>query len=88
MDMVVEVVDGLPARILLDRAAGADLLVIGGPSGQAADMLGPVAQVCLRHAPCPVVVVSVERAASAVPSPASSNSRRLPIGAGAALAQA
>jgi nucleotide-binding universal stress UspA family protein len=57
-----ELADGLPARELLERAAGAEMLVLGsaqrGPAPvQARTPLGPVARDCLRAAPCPVVVV-------------------------------
>lgn len=61
-----ELADGLPARELLERAAGAEMLVLGStqPGGDAASPpaqprtpIGPVARDCLRAAPCPVVVV-------------------------------
>jgi nucleotide-binding universal stress UspA family protein len=52
--VITEMADGLPAKILSDRAAGASLLVLGAaPAG----FLGPVARACLREAPCPVVIV-------------------------------
>jgi nucleotide-binding universal stress UspA family protein len=66
-DVQVEVADGLPVRVLLDRAAGAALLVLGstrsgtpdsGPAGEPRPPLGPVARDCLRAAPCPVVIVT------------------------------
>jgi len=52
-----------PARALLDRAADAELLVLGPTrpalqSGQPPQEMGPVARACLRLAHCPVVVVS------------------------------
>ena len=64
----VELADGLPARVLIDRSAGAEMLVLGsasrdGATGSAAPPtqrrtpLGPVARDCLHAAPCPVVVV-------------------------------
>ena len=56
----VEKVDGLAARVLLDRCAGADMLILG-TSGDAPGGLrsaGPVIRACLRRAPCPVVVIS------------------------------
>ncbi|MFA1541775.1 universal stress protein [Actinomadura monticuli] len=55
-----ELVLGEPARVLLDRAAGADLLVLGGRrwDSTADDVIGPVRAACLRHAPCPVVFVA------------------------------
>ncbi len=56
----VEEADGLPARVLLERCAGADMLVLG-TSGDVPGGLrsaGPVIRACLRRAPCPVVVIS------------------------------
>jgi nucleotide-binding universal stress UspA family protein len=66
-EVLLELVDGLPVRVLLDRAAGAALLVLGSsrssarggaPVGKPAAPLGPVARGCLRVAPCPVVIVT------------------------------
>lgn len=53
------VVKGNPARVLLDAAAGANLLVVGsrGHGGFAEMLLGSVGQHCVQHASCPVVVV-------------------------------
>jgi len=64
----VELADGLPARVLIDRSVGAEMLVLGstsrdqssGPAAppvQRRTPLGPVARDCLHAAPCPVVVV-------------------------------
>jgi nucleotide-binding universal stress UspA family protein len=54
-----EIAEGLAARVLLDQAAGADMLVLGrnsnGPDPYRA--AGPVIRVCLRAARCPVVVI-------------------------------
>jgi nucleotide-binding universal stress UspA family protein len=56
----VEEVDGLAARVLLERCEGADMLVLGTsadvPGGVRS--AGPVIRACLRRAPCPVVVIS------------------------------
>jgi nucleotide-binding universal stress UspA family protein len=51
---------GLPARILLRQAEGAELLVLGSHRHATASSpaAGPVALACLRGAPCPVVVVT------------------------------
>jgi nucleotide-binding universal stress UspA family protein len=68
-----ELADGLPVRVLLNRAAGAAMLVLGSTRSGALDHasageprapLGPVARECLHAAPCPVVIV----AAHSVPS--------------------
>jgi nucleotide-binding universal stress UspA family protein len=48
-----------PARLLLDAARNADLLVVGsrGRGGFAGLLLGSVSQQLAQHAPCPVVIV-------------------------------
>lgn len=50
---------GNAARVLVDAADGADLLVVGsrGYGGFAEALLGSVSQHCVHHAPCPVVIV-------------------------------
>ncbi|GAB3326475.1 universal stress protein [Geodermatophilus aquaeductus] len=55
----VVVVAGAPPEHLVDRAEGADLLVVGsrGRGGVRSTVLGSVALHCVTHAPCPVVVV-------------------------------
>ncbi len=65
--VTVEVAEGLATQVLLDRAAGAELLVLGGVASTGRDAIGPVARDCLRHPPCPIVVVSWERADIPVP---------------------
>ena len=54
-----EIAEGLAARVLLDQAEDADMLVLGrnldGPDPYRA--AGPVIRVCLRAARCPVVIV-------------------------------
>jgi nucleotide-binding universal stress UspA family protein len=57
---VTEVVrQGDAAQVLLDAAAGAELLVVGsrGHGGFAEALLGSVSQHCVHHATCPVVVI-------------------------------
>ncbi len=50
---------GNAAQVLLDAAAGADLLVVGsrGYGGFTEALLGSVSQHCVHHARCPVVVI-------------------------------
>jgi nucleotide-binding universal stress UspA family protein len=60
--LMAELADEPPVRALLDRAADAELLVLGTTrptprSGQPVQAMGPVARACLQLAPCPVVVV-------------------------------
>ena len=54
-----DVAEGRPERVLLDRAAGTDLLVLGSTTraGDIPGAAGPVHRACLRAAPCPVVIV-------------------------------
>ncbi len=54
--------EGNAARVLLDAAEGADLLVVGsrGHGGFAEALLGSVSQACVHHAQCPVVIVRVQ----------------------------
>jgi nucleotide-binding universal stress UspA family protein len=63
---VLEAAEGLPVHVLLNRAEGAQMLVLGNshPGGLGAHRaegpmapLGPVARDCLRGALCPVVMV-------------------------------
>lgn len=56
------VVKGHPARVLLDQAQRADLLVVGqrGLGGFSGTLVGSVSQKCLHHATCPVLVVPSE----------------------------
>jgi nucleotide-binding universal stress UspA family protein len=55
-----EITEGLAARVLLDHAAHADMLVLGRTS-HGPDLYrgaGPVIRACLRAAPCPVVIIA------------------------------
>jgi len=84
---------GLVARVLLDRAKGADMLVLGtsGETPGGIGSAGPVIRACLRRAGCPVVVISAalegawgreEAVAAAAPAEAASAARRARAGAG------
>ena len=59
VEMRPQAVEGNAARVLLDAADGADLLVVGsrGHGGFAEALLGSVGQHCVHHATCPVVVI-------------------------------
>jgi nucleotide-binding universal stress UspA family protein len=59
IEIISRVVEGNAARALLDAAEEADLLVVGsrGRNGFTEALLGSVAQHCVHHATCPVVVV-------------------------------
>ena len=60
--IVRRTINDLPARALLEAAAGADLLVLGtrGMGGFKGLVLGSVAHQLVSHSPCPVVVVPSE----------------------------
>jgi nucleotide-binding universal stress UspA family protein len=53
------VLEGHPAHVLQQAAAGAQLLVVGshGHGGFVGALLGSVGQYCVQHAPCPVVII-------------------------------
>jgi nucleotide-binding universal stress UspA family protein len=57
-----EIAEGLAARVLLDHAADADMLVLGraAHSPDPYRAAGPVIRACLRAAQCPVVVIGLE----------------------------
>jgi nucleotide-binding universal stress UspA family protein len=63
LDVESVVREGAPARVLLEEADDAELLVVGsrGLGGFRGLLLGSVSQQCSHHAPCPVVVVPHER---------------------------
>jgi nucleotide-binding universal stress UspA family protein len=58
-ELVRFVAEGHPVRVLLDAAAGAELLVVGsrGHGGFTGMLLGSVSEHVVAHAPCAVVVV-------------------------------
>jgi nucleotide-binding universal stress UspA family protein len=60
--LFTEVTEGMPERVLVERSAGADLLVLGSTSAPAyaARSVGPVIRSCLSRAHCPVVVIGPE----------------------------
>jgi nucleotide-binding universal stress UspA family protein len=78
----VEVVDGLAARVLLDRCAGAEMLILGTSSDEPGSprSAGPVIRACLRRASCPVVVIS--EAMAPAPLGAARTAARVPVAAG------
>src|SRR5580658_396636 len=55
-------INGHPAQVLLDIAAGADLLVVSsrGHGKFAEALLGSVSQNCVHHASCPVLIMRGE----------------------------
>ena len=59
VDVHTHAVEGPPAKALIKKAEGADVLVVGnrGHGGFAGLLLGSVGLHCTTHAPCPVVVV-------------------------------
>jgi nucleotide-binding universal stress UspA family protein len=77
-DLLTEVSEGMPERVLAERSAGADLLVLGSTSAPTVvgRSIGPVIRSCLSRAHCPVVVIGPEGAAAAHhhPEPAISSS--------------
>jgi nucleotide-binding universal stress UspA family protein len=65
--MLTEVTEGMPERVLADRSADADLLVLGSTSAPTGvgRSVGPVIRSCLSRAHCPVVVIGPEGQTSA-----------------------
>jgi nucleotide-binding universal stress UspA family protein len=59
VQVTADVVEGHPARTLIDASRDAQLLVVGcrGHGGFAGMLLGSVSEQCVSHAECSVVVV-------------------------------
>ncbi|HET6215245.1 MAG TPA: universal stress protein [Micromonosporaceae bacterium] len=70
--LATEVVQGSPATVLTNAAIDADLLVLGshGHGRLHHAVLGSVSEECIRHTPCPVVVVPLPVAARPTYEPA------------------
>jgi nucleotide-binding universal stress UspA family protein len=68
--VTVELAEGVPERVLVDRSVGADLLVLGvtSPAWLTRRSPGPVVRACLARSWCPVAVI----VASVLPSRSSS----------------
>ena len=82
--VTAELAQGIAERNLVDRSAGADLLVLGSASPRTATgrSIGPIIRACLSRAECPVVVCAAERTgrpkAEASASARASATRRMP----------
>jgi len=65
-DLYTELIEGMAERVLVDRSAGADLLVLGATTspGVSGRSIGPVIRSCLIRAHCPVVVIGPEGASA------------------------
>ena len=63
-ELTTELVQADPASALIEHSADGDLLVLGsrGMGGAAGAVIGSVADACLRHCSCPVVVVPADPA--------------------------
>jgi nucleotide-binding universal stress UspA family protein len=59
VEVQISVEQGSPAKVLIERSKGADLIVVGshGKGGFAGMLLGSVTQHVVSHAHCPVAVV-------------------------------
>lgn len=59
VEIDAKVVEGLPAKVLIEASKHASALVVGsrGHGGMVGSLLGSVSHRCVAHAHCPVVVV-------------------------------
>jgi len=64
------VLQGMPARILIEQSAGAEMLIVGsrGHGGFAGLLLGSVSGACAEHAWCPVLIMHSDRELTPAPS--------------------
>jgi len=76
IDVVSELIEGPPERVLAQASADADLLVLGSgnyaPVAQTDRLIvdkpiGPVIRACLSHARCPVLIISAVPGAERCP---------------------
>jgi nucleotide-binding universal stress UspA family protein len=76
-ELTMDLVQADPASALIERSADGDLLVLGSRGVGAAqdEVLGSVADACLRHGNCPVVVVPADPALD-LPGPLRAPGRR------------
>ena len=79
--LYTEVIEGMAERVLADRSAGADLLVLGSTSSPCVSgpSIGPVIRSCLSRARCPVVVVGPEDVAASAAAAGDAAEERSPV---------
>lgn len=70
--VTAELARGVAERVLVDRSAGADLLVLGSaaPPTPTARSVGPVVRACLSRSQCPVVICAADQPAIHPAAPA------------------
>lgn len=75
--VTAELARGVAERVLVDRSAGADLLVLGSaaPPSPTARAVGPVVRACLSRSQCPVVVCAADQPAIRPAAPVSGHLR-------------
>jgi nucleotide-binding universal stress UspA family protein len=77
VNLRTEIAEGLAARVLLDHASDADMLVLGRTSygSDPYRAAGPVIRACLHGSACPVVIIGSAEAAASQPVDHVSSSR-------------